>query len=460
VKKIYTPAKKKTILIVDDDQVAVHMYQEQFQSQGYNMKVASNDHSAMEMLKLKKDPIDLMILDLCLPGMDGVEVLKNIRSEFDMQALPVIVISNAYLGNLGRAALEAGATKCVTKADGTTGQMLELVRELIGVGHSNAASATSEVVVSNSSGTLAPQFDAEFREELVAMLLINAPETLAKLRTGHQVFARTELEDSRRTELSKMHRQVRWLAASASPLGFRKIAHMANALEALLIQLHAKPKKITPSVIRTVAQAIDTLASLFDQATNPQTEGLVPPKILVVDDEIISRETICSALGQADLHAVSLDDSLAAQHLLEQEQFDLIFLDVEMPGESGLDLCMNIREMPTNRATPVVFVTAHSDFGSRAQSTLSGGNDFIAKPFLLVELAVKALTWLFKENPEPVSTATAQDSAPPETSSHESQPYSGHTAPSDTYEEAPQLRASVAKFGARSFKRVEHLART
>jgi CheY-like chemotaxis protein len=207
--------------------------------------------------------------------------------------------------------------------------------------------------------------------------------------------------------------------------------------------LHAKPKKITPSVIRTVAQAIDTLASLFDHATTHQTEALLPPRILVVDDEIISRETICSALEKADLRAISLDDSLAAQRLLEQDQFDLIFLDVEMPGQSGLDLCVNIREMETNRATPVVFVTAHSDFGSRAQSTLSGGNDFIAKPFLLVELAVKALTWLFKEGPQPLSPATA----PAETGSHESQPSPGHAALSDTDEEALQLPASVSKFG-------------
>ncbi len=173
----------------------------------------------------------------------------------------------------------------------------------------------------------------------------------------------------------------------------------------------------------------------------------MPPRILVVDDEIISRETICSALGQADLHAVSLDDSLAARHLLEQEQFDLIFLDVEMPGESGLDLCMNIREMPTNRATPVVFVTAHSDFGSRAQSTLSGGNDFIAKPFLLVELAVKALTWLFKESPQPLSTATAQNSVLTEMGGHESQPFLDQGALSDNGEEALQLHAGAAKFG-------------
>ena len=180
---------------------------------------------------------------------------------------------------------------------------------------------------------------------------------------------------------------------------------MASALEALLIQLRAQPKKITSSVIRTVAQAIDTLASLFDQAANPQIEGMTSPKILIVDDEIISRETICSALGKASLSATSLDDSVAAQQLLEKKQFDLIFLDLDMPGKSGLDLCVNIREMATNRDTPVVFVTSHSDFLSRAQSTLSGGSDFIAKPFLSVELAVKALSWLFREPFQPLSVA-------------------------------------------------------
>jgi CheY-like chemotaxis protein len=299
--------------------------------------------------------------------------------------------------------------------------MLELVRELLVVDHSNAASATPEVVVRDASGTLVVQSATKLQEKLVATLLTNAPETLAKLRRRHQIFAKTEQEDLRCAGLSDMHQQVRLLASSAGLLSLRKIAQMAHALEALLIELHAKPKKITSSVMRTVAQAIDTLASLFGHAENSATEVWVPPRILVVDDEIISRETICSALGKANLTAVSLDDSLAAQRLLEQDHFDLIFLDVEMPGQSGLELCVNIREMATNRATPVVFVTSHSDFGSRAQSTLSGGNDFIAKPFLLVELAVKALTCLFKESPQASSTAPAQTSALVGAGIHESQ---------------------------------------
>src|ERR1035438_7055737 len=66
--------------------------------------------------------------------------------------------------------------------------------------------------------------------------------------------------------------------------------------------------------------------------------------------------------------------------------------------------------MASNLATPVVFVTAHADFESRARSTLSGGNDFIAKPFLLLELAVKALNWLFKaglNSPPPAGPGAA-----------------------------------------------------
>jgi DNA-binding response OmpR family regulator len=169
---------------------------------------------------------------------------------------------------------------------------------------------------------------------------------------------------------------------------------MANALEALLIELQARPKKITPSTVRTVAQAVDTLAFLFDHAGNSETGTPEQPKILVLDDEIISREMISSALTAARLPVLSFEDSYAAQHALEQEHFDLIFLDVEMPGQNGFELCLKIREMATNRMTPVVFVTAHSDFANRAQSALSGGNDFIAKPFLMVELAVKALTCL------------------------------------------------------------------
>jgi CheY-like chemotaxis protein len=407
MKKIFTPAKKKSILIVDDDQFATHIYREKLEAQGFKVEVTRDFDSTLQTLK--KKVVNLVILDLCLPGINVVELIKNIRSDSAMQSLPIIAFSNPYLSNLTHAAVEAGATKSVAKVDSTPEQIIELLREL-------GVSATSRVGVSDVIEGL------EDNQEKVALKLsVNRPEILAKLRASYQSFTRTEREDLRRVALLQMHRQLRLLAGDSSALAFQKIAQMSTALEALLIELYTEPVKITPSVVRTVAHSIETMASLVDRPANSQDQVITSPKILVVDDEVISRETVCSALGMAGLHAESLDDPLAAQRLLEQEHFDLIFLDVEMPGQTGLELCVKIRGMEPNWVTPIVFVTSHSDFGCRAQSTLSGGNDFIAKPFLLVELAVKALTWLFKGNPEPLLAASVQNGVPAEAGGHKSQ---------------------------------------
>ena len=82
--------------------------------------------------------------------------------------------------------------------------------------------------------------------------------------------------------------------------------------------------------------------------------------------------------------------------MLAEQKFDLVFLDVDMPGMNGFELCTKLRTLPAHKKTPVVFVTSLNDFESRANSTMSGGNDFIAKPFLFIELAVKALVYVLR----------------------------------------------------------------
>jgi DNA-binding response OmpR family regulator len=67
-----------------------------------------------------------------------------------------------------------------------------------------------------------------------------------------------------------------------------------------------------------------------------------------------------------------------------------------MPGMDGFDLCTKIRGISENKATPVIFVTSLTDFKSRARSSLSGGTDLIAKPFMFMELSVKALTYVLR----------------------------------------------------------------
>ena len=226
---------------------------------------------------------------------------------------------------------------------------------------------------------------------------------------GHHVVNKSQEADLRLLQLFEMHRQARLLAGAAGIAGFRKIAKLASALDSLLFQVHGEPAKISASVIHTIGQAVDLLGSLFDRTKDPEEGVQVAPAVLVVDDEAISCEAICFALEKADLAVEGLEDPMAAEHVLEETHFDLIILDVEMPGQSGIELCAKIRKTTMNRTTPVVFVAAHSDFWNRAKSSLSGGNDFIGKPFLPMELTVKALTWLFQEKVRVLPTIDRTD---------------------------------------------------
>jgi len=62
----------------------------------------------------------------------------------------------------------------------------------------------------------------------------------------------------------------------------------------------------------------------------------------------------------------------------------------------GFELCTKIRCLPANNPTSIIFVTSLTDFKSRAKSSLSGGSDLIAKPFMFIELTVKALTHVLR----------------------------------------------------------------
>jgi len=91
---------------------------------------------------------------------------------------------------------------------------------------------------------------------------------------------------------------------------------------------------------------------LFERSQLPEAEaspGLAQANILVVDDEAISRRAVSHALEKARLQCISLEEPLAALELLKTKSFDLIFLDVDMPGMTGFELCANCAPCPPTK---------------------------------------------------------------------------------------------------------------
>ncbi len=108
-------------------------------------------------------------------------------------------------------------------------------------------------------------------------------------------------------------------------------------------------------------------------------------KILIVEDEANIAKMIEAALSIIGYECATERDGIAALERIHRERFDLILLDVMLPGMDGFELNEHIRDCDV----PVIFLTALQDVGSKVRGLRSGAEDYIVKPFEAVELLAR-----------------------------------------------------------------------
>ncbi|NWG00893.1 MAG: response regulator transcription factor [Thermoanaerobaculaceae bacterium] len=110
-------------------------------------------------------------------------------------------------------------------------------------------------------------------------------------------------------------------------------------------------------------------------------------RILIVEDEKHLAEALGHNLKFEGYDAVVVGDGETALERLSNEEFDLVVLDVMLPGISGFEVCERLREA-SNRV-PVLFLTARTTDADRLAGLRYGGDDYMTKPFLLEELVLR-----------------------------------------------------------------------
>ncbi|MCU0754283.1 MAG: response regulator [Xanthomonadales bacterium] len=106
-------------------------------------------------------------------------------------------------------------------------------------------------------------------------------------------------------------------------------------------------------------------------------------RALVVDDSPTIRTQLEAALQRCGLAVTTAEDGESALARAQSVVFDLIFLDVVMPGMNGYDLCRAIRALPSGRHLPVVMLTSRSSPFDRARGALAGCDTYLVKPVTL-----------------------------------------------------------------------------
>jgi len=110
--------KKRVILIIEDNEALVDSYSEALEAGGYEALKALDGYQGLDLMNKKLGSIELVLLDLMMPGVDGLEVLRTVKDNKETYGdLPVVILTNMTSENVIKEAFSLGATSYLVKTD-------------------------------------------------------------------------------------------------------------------------------------------------------------------------------------------------------------------------------------------------------------------------------------------------------------------------------------------------------
>ncbi|MEY2427799.1 MAG: two-component system, NarL family, sensor histidine kinase BarA, partial [Verrucomicrobiota bacterium] len=257
------------------------------------------------------------------------------------------------------------------------------------------SAAVSQAEAPPGEGASSAHGSEQSPENFARQFFTRAPAQVEGMREEFQGLSATTDEEERQDILGSLYIKVHAVSAEAEQAQLHSIFRLSAAMQALLKKLLEFPALTTDSTVETTGAALELLEDLCRNRPNPDLAN-PPLRVLVVDDDPVARRAISGALQLALEKPDTAESGEAALALAAEKSFDMIFLDILMPGMDGFTTCSKIHETSGNSKTPVVFVTGRSDMESRDQAMLSGGSGFIPKPVMPAEIRVTALTFCLR----------------------------------------------------------------
>lgn len=131
------------------------------------------------------------------------------------------------------------------------------------------------------------------------------------------------------------------------------------------------------------------------------------PSVLVVEDEPAQRELLSYNLEAEGFRVIVAEDGNEAMLVMEEERPDLVLLDWMLPGTTGIEVCRRIRARKHLRETPIIMISARSEEMDRVRGLETGADDYVSKPYSIVELVARVKAQLRRSRPGTVGEQLA-----------------------------------------------------
>jgi len=397
----------KRILIIDDDPFITALYEAKLQKEGLDAAVAGDGEAALR--KLQEFLPDILLLDLQMPKLNGIQVLTYVRAHPKLKNIPVIIFSNAATDNLVKQAWDAGATKFLTKNQCSPNDLVIEVRHTLAENSPAPQQALSEVTPvksydwpterlirgepqPSSKGPPAKEVEPETPSPPPVPPLPTTPPTPEvdqAMPQKLQAFLRSQNSEARKEMLLDLYQLIQPQLQIARHFDrLTRRSQIGKALEKLFEDLYEFPEHINASSSSTLSQGLDILRALFSPARSGEGPALRPLMVLVVSDAPDCETAVIQPLEAAYIRTLRVDSPETARPLIEQNPFDLIFfhLDSEM---IDYEMCEHVRAAKVNALTPTLWALPQEIYNIVPAAALVGANDIISTPLLTAELTLK-----------------------------------------------------------------------
>ncbi len=120
-------------------------------------------------------------------------------------------------------------------------------------------------------------------------------------------------------------------------------------------------------------------------------------KILMIEDDLELAEILSEYLEQYDINTITAEEPYIGMSYLDNEKFDLVILDLTLPGLDGLEVCKEIRK---RHSIPIIISSARHDLTDKVTALENGADDYLPKPYDPLELRARIMSLLRRERQE------------------------------------------------------------
>ncbi len=403
--------ENKNVLVIEDNELNRKLVRALLQKWDYNILEAEDAESGIRLAREHRP--GLILMDIQLPGMDGLSATRMIKQDPGLPEIPVVALTAHAMEGDREKAMEAGCVGYISKPFSIQGFM-ETINGFFQGSHERESpenkviTGKSRILIVDDNPLNVKLLEAKLpHEEYEVFTAFDGPGALKKLEEelidlilldimmpgmdGYDVVRRVK-KDPRTREIP-----IIFITA------LEGVEETIKGLEAGADEFLNKPV-CTPELLSRVRSLIRfnryreqcTLHNQSEAAFHAgihekgsSEEKMAPPSILLVEDNANDARMIRQYFNGSPFKIEVVSNGEEALVRAEQNHLDLVLLDILLPGIDGFEVCRRLKERALTGSIQIVVITCLSDLENKIKGLEIGADDYLIKPIKPQELRVR-----------------------------------------------------------------------